>query len=148
MTNNLNELLNKFEHQSHATDMGRRMHLRLQNVVIDGDNSRGDAQLIAQIKSCPNLGKFFTPDSKTEVPIAGYINSKFISRRIDRLCVNHITRSIYVLDYKTDTDRNTLHNKYAHQLNEYRQLLAGAYPGYDITSYILWTHDWELEKVS
>jgi len=148
MTNNLSELLNKFERESHATNMGRHMHLRLQNVVIEDDNSRGDADLIARIKSCPNLENFFTSDSKTEAPIAGYINGKFISRRIDRLCINHDAHSIWILDYKTDTDCNILREKYIRQLNEYRQLLAQVYPGYDITSYILWTHDWKLEKVS
>ena len=86
-------------------------------------------------------------NAKTEVPIAGKLNGVFISRRIDRLVIDNNGKTIRFLDYKSDTDKNVLRDKYVRQLKEYAELLRSAYPDYKIAGFILWLHDWQLDEV-
>lgn len=143
----LNDILSAHDRTNFATSRGTQTHARLQNIVIDGANTRGDFELIQQIKSRPELLPFFTSTAGTEVPIAGTINNRFISRRIDRLVIDDTTKTIKILDYKTDANRAIFCDKYMIQLREYAHLLRAIYPGYKISAYILWTHDFSLEKV-
>ena len=148
MTQSLNDFLSDIERKKYATQQGSNMHMLLQNVVIDDmGNSRGNTDIISIIKQKSDLKPYFVPDAKTEVPIAGIINGVFISRRIDRLIIDNQTKTIAFLDYKTDTDKTTFYDKYKKQLNEYAQLLRSVYQGYKISGFILWIHDWELEKM-
>ena len=87
------------------------------------------------------------PMSKTEVPIAGVINGRFISRRIDRLYINQNTKTIIILDYKTDIDKNVFREKYIDKLTEYRELLKQIYNGFSVSCKIFWTNDFTLENV-
>lgn len=147
MTNNLQNLLNKIKKSDHATDSGSRMHSLMQHIVIDGKDTHGDNELVQQILSHPNLDKFFTPASRTEVPIAGYINDKFVSRRIDRMVIDHDKKTIDILDYKTDIDKSAMVDTYVAQIGEYKTLVRDIYPQYNIRGYILWTHDFSLQEI-
>lgn len=143
----LNDILSAHDRTHFATMRGTQMHLRLQHVIIDGDTMYGDAELVSLICQKTSLLPFFTKKSRTEVPIAGTINNRFISRRIDRLVINDTTKTIRLLDYKTDADRAIFRDKYIIQLREYAHLLRAIYPGYKISAHILWTHDFSLENV-
>lgn len=143
----LNKILSEREHVTYATGTGTQMHRLLQRVVIDGDKCSGDAELVKKIKNTPELHKFFAPNSKTEVPIAGKLFDRFISRRIDRLVIDDESQTILVLDYKTDVNKRIFYNKYLNQIREYVALLHTLYPTYSVQSYILWTHDFSLEKL-
>lgn len=143
----LRNLINNATAQEFATATGQQMHLKMQGVMIDGGDNRGNPELIAQIQKNPNLAEFFTAKSKTEVPIAGHINGKFISRRIDRLVVDDEHKTVRILDYKTDTDKNTFREKYISQIREYISLTTEIYPNHAISGYILWLHDFSLEKI-
>ena len=99
------------------------------------------------VQKHPELVKFFGKNSETEIPVAGYINGRFVSRRIDRLVIDHENKLVYILDYKTDIDKSTYHEDYIQQINEYVELLRGIYPQYDIQAFILWLNDFSLEKV-
>lgn len=143
----LHNILSVHDATQHATAHGTQMHTRLQHVVIDGDNTRGDTELVKYVCSNPELTPFFAPCARTEVPIAGTINNRFISRRIDRLVIDDTNKTIQILDYKTDTDRTAFHDKYVIQLREYARLLHAIYPDYKITAHILWIHDFSLENV-
>lgn len=143
----LHKLLRAHEQTKHATDTGTKMHQRLQRVYIDGTNTHGDADLVAKVCAIPEIAKLFAAKSRTEVPIAGTINGRFISRRIDRLTIDDNTNTIHILDYKTDTNRDTYRNMYIAQINEYALLLHAIYPTYKIRGYILWIHDFSLENV-
>lgn len=147
MTNSIQELLKKYESGKFATGAGTQAHLRLMQVCIDGDATRGDAGLVQKIKSCDGLPDFFGPTSRTEVPIAGFIDGKFISRRIDRMIVNHELKTVRILDYKTDVNPDAVRSKYAAQVREYCALMQRIYPDYKITGHILWLHDWCIESV-
>lgn len=147
MTQTLKKILNGAKNKDFATKQGTQMHAILQHVIVDDSGNCGNEDIVKIIKNKPELKRFFTRDAKTEVPIAGYINNVFISRRIDRLLINHDTKTIDFIDYKTDINKNEFIEKYKKQLNEYALLLESAYPDYKINSYILWLQDWELNKI-
>ena len=143
----LHDILKVCEQTYTATNVGTQMHKKLQHIIIDADRTSGTPDLVAKISSRPDLLPFFCASAKTEVPIAGTVKGRFISRRIDRLVVNPLARTVSIMDYKTDTDKTINHNKYIAQLREYIDLLHAVYPGYTIVAYILWTRDFSLEKI-
>ena len=145
MTNNLYKLLLEQEQKKYAIETGAQIHKKLQQITIDS-TKKGDPELIKKIKKHNELLPFFNKDSKTEVPIAGYIDGNFVSRRIDRLNIDKESKTIIVLEYKTDTNKQINHDKYISQVLEYKTLLQDAYPAYKIQCYILWPHDFYLEK--
>ena len=148
MTQNLNSFLQTAMSKQYATESGIKMHMLLQNVVIDAiGGNRGDDELVSVISNKPELKPFFTPNAETEVPIAGVIRGVFVSRRIDRLVINNETKTIIFMDYKTDLNQTEFRDKYIKQLSEYAELLRSAYPKYKINGFLLWTHDWRLERV-
>lgn len=143
----LNDILTTHDRKKFAVTHGIKMHIRLQRVIIDGDRTCGDPELVSLIRQNPSLLQFFAKNSQTEVSIAGVINTRFISRRIDRLIVNQRNKTIAILDYKTDIDCDAFRDKYVAQLREYATLLHAIYPDYKITAHILWTHDFSLENI-
>ncbi len=147
MTTCLHDIVSQMTHQKFATQSGTQMHAKLAGVQISDRATTGDADLIAKIKSCPGATEYFGPNAMVEVPVAGTIDGHFISRRIDRMHINHATKQIDILDYKTDTDITIFRSKYIAQLNEYAKLLHVIYPDFKITAAILWTHEWRLEKI-
>jgi ATP-dependent exoDNAse (exonuclease V) beta subunit len=148
MTQNLNNFLQQHNSEKHATDSGTETHKLLQSVFFDdNDHYFGDPNIVNSLKQHREISKYFNSSSMTEVPIAGYIKNEFVSRRIDRLLINHDTKNIVFIDYKTDTDKLKFIDKYKKQLSEYSILLKDAYPNYSISGFILWTNDWSLEKI-
>ena len=147
MIQNLKNFLIGANNKEFATKNGTRMHTCMQHVVVDNGVCRGDTKIVAIIQNRPDLMPFFCVKAKTEIPIAGYINGRFISRRIDRLVVNDIAKTVDFMDYKTDANKTEFIERYKKQLNEYSKLLQSAYPDYKISGYILWLHDWELNRI-
>lgn len=147
MSNNVKEILKAYDAVKMATATGTDMHNRLGRVVIDVDKMCGDPDLIEKIQAVPKLAGLFSVGSMVEVPIAGNIGNRFVSRRIDRLLIDDKTKTVYVLDYKTDTNQDSFRERYVAQLHEYAALLRQIYPKYKIQCMILWTHNWVLESV-
>lgn len=148
MTQNLNKFLKSHEQQDYAVQSGTAMHAQMQNIVVDKTVEHGNKNIIDIIKTRPDLQYFFISSAQTEAPIAGIIHGRFVSRRIDRLIINHDTKTIDFIDYKTDTDKTAFVEKYHAQITEYAELLHSAYPNYKINGYILWLHDWQLDKIT
>lgn len=147
MTNSIYESVKKQDAEKYATYNGRATHAKLQFVRI-APSSEGDAELIEKIMaSGPELQTFFGEKSKSEVPVAGIIDGHFVSRRIDRLVVDDVKKTVYILDYKTDIDTEKFRPKYIAQLREYKSLMSQIYPGYKTLCYILWLHNWRLERL-
>lgn len=143
MADTLREILADFDNKKYATDAGTKMHKKMRFVnMLDTDD-----EVVCQIKSHPELEMFFVPNAMTEVPIAANIKGNFLSRRIDRMVVDDDKKMIYIMDYKTDVDKNTFHQKYVAQVNEYISIVRKIYPKYTVLGYILWLHDWTLEKL-
>ena len=82
-----------------ATSAGTDMHERLRKIAIDAAAARGDAELIARIQTNAPLAEYFGPHARTEVPVAGTINGRFISRRIDRMIVDAAAKTINIFDW-------------------------------------------------
>ena len=148
MANKITGLINDKLRQDYATMSGTAMHARMQHIFFDKTGcATGDADIADRIAQNKELVEYMGPLSRTEVPIAGYLDGRFLSRRIDRLYINHDTKTIVVIDYKTDIDKERFYQKYIEQLAEYRRLLADVYPGYSVACKILWTNDFTLENV-
>lgn len=147
MTTCLHNILRNSDAERAATTAGTHMHDMLQRIVIGDTVTHGNRDLIEKIKACDNASFYFHPTSKTEVPVAGTIGGRFISRRIDRMRIEHASRQIHILDYKTDLDTSVRREKYITQLKEYAALMRAIYPDYTVTLAILWTHEWRLEKI-
>ena len=147
MTQTLKNFLTGANNKYFATNQGRQMHAILRHVIVDNSGDCGDKNIVAIIKNKKEITRFFVASAQTEVPVAGRLNDRFISRRIDRLLIKHNTKTIDFIDYKTDINKNEFIEKYKKQLQEYAELLRLAYPGYKISGYILWLHDWGLEQI-
>ena len=147
MTQTLKKFLIGAKNKEYATKTGTQIHSQLQRVVVDDICNDGAPELVEKIRNRPDLKRFFAAAAKTEVPIAGCLNGRFVSRRIDRLLINQETKTIDFIDYKTDADKTMFVEKYKQQLNEYLDLLKSAYQGYKINGYILWLNDWSLEQI-
>lgn len=147
MTNKLRDILTNQTQTDFAKKTGSHIHKLLQKISCIEDLKKADSSLLKNIINDQKIAYFFKNDSKTEVPIAGIINGKFISRRIDRLLINPEIKTIDILDYKTDTDKSVNAEKYYKQIDEYKRLLEDIYPDYEIKCYILWLHNLELERV-
>lgn len=143
----LNKILDNIAQKQIATGTGTKIHTILQRIVIDDNKTKDNIEIFKKINSVPNLANFFSSNSQTELPIAGVINGKFVSRRIDRILINHKAKTIDVLDYKSDITHDKYYTKYQNQIKEYILLLQQIYPDYQINGYILWTHDFLLEKL-
>ena len=148
MTTSLDKIVSAANRSRHATDCGTQMHERLGRITIDaGRVVSGDAQLAAHICTRADIASFFGPDSKREYPVAAYLGDRLVSRRLDRVCIDPDTKTVRILDYKTDVDKFTLRHKYVAQMREYVAIMRKIYPGYRVRAHILWTHDWTLEQV-
>jgi len=147
MNNKVADFVSNIESSQYATAMGRNIHAKLQKIMLSPIPT-GDADLIAKIENAGDeLKSFFMENSKTEVPIAGFIDGKFLSRRIDRLVIDEQNKTIRILDYKTDINTAQFREKYIAKMGEYIKLMQKIYPDYTICGYILWLHDWTLERI-
>ncbi|MBO4582607.1 MAG: hypothetical protein J5714_00925 [Alphaproteobacteria bacterium] len=145
--NKLNTIIRDIESKEFATKHGKDVHARISKICFCNGDFAGDENIVFKIKDNPDLCEFMGPLSCAEVPLAGYINGVFLSRRIDRLYVNEKTKTVIVLDYKTDIDKKVYYEKYCVQLIEYYKLLKEFYPGFNISCKILWLNDFTLENV-
>jgi ATP-dependent exoDNAse (exonuclease V) beta subunit len=143
----MHKIINDIASQKHATDAGMHMHDLLRQIKIDGTVQSGDADIVSRLLCLPELLPLFSSAAKTEVPVAGIVRGKFVSRRFDRMLIDGAGRCVHILDYKTDTDKNVYHDKYIAQLREYTELARQIYPGYKISDQILWSNDWTVESI-
>lgn len=146
MTSKIENILLEQEKTKYATETGLYQHMKMKSICTETND--GDSELQERIKKNPILERFFNKDARTEVPIAGYINEKFVSRRIDRMYVLENEKTVFILDYKTDVDKNLFYDKYIHQINEYKTLITDAFKGYKVKAFILWLNDFDLQQVN
>ena len=148
MTNKLMKLMDDMAHQDFAMKSGTDMHAKLKKIFFDVNGGvSGDADIAAKLAHNKELIEYMGPLSRTEVPIAGYLDARFKSLRIDRLYLNDQTKQIVIIDYKTDLDKEKFHREYIAQLKGYQRLLTDAYPGFSVAAKILWLNDFTLENV-
>ncbi|MDR1027134.1 MAG: UvrD-helicase domain-containing protein [Rickettsiales bacterium] len=134
MTKVPSELLYK-----NAMEYGIEIHKQLETINLADNNELAD-----KIKSNPAIARFWSADSRAEIPIAGDIGGRFHSYRIDRMIVSE--NAVEILDYKTDATRDR-RDSYAAKLGDYAALLTRIYPGRRVAASILWLHNWKIEEV-
>ena len=147
MTDTLREFLHEYDNMQYATKKGTEMHEKMRALRIVNGELIGDDEIVKNIQSRPEIAQFFTQNSRPEVPVAAMINGCFTSRRIDRMVVDDENHIVHIIDYKTDVTRDAFHQKYMAQVNEYISIIKKVYPKYRVFGYILWLHDWVLEKL-
>ncbi|MDR0967795.1 MAG: hypothetical protein LBL75_03150 [Rickettsiales bacterium] len=135
----LTEFLQKKESEKFAMNTGKKIHHELQFLQLTDDT-----KVAKKIRDNEFLSQFWEPGSRAEVPISGFVNGHFYSKRIDRMVV--LDKDILFFDYKTDTTR-IRREDYKKTIEIYAKLLKSAYPDYNIQGYILWLHDWGLENI-
>jgi ATP-dependent helicase/nuclease subunit A len=91
----------------------------------------------------------FVEESRSEVPIAGYIDNQIVSGQIDRLIIKN--DKIMIVDYKNSRkffkNENEIPEEYKKQLWLYKELTAQIYPAKEIECYILWTNFCKLSRI-
>ena len=102
--------------------------------------------LLNNVEFAENFGK----NSKPEVPIMGEVDGKIVSAQLDRLVV--LPDKVLIVDFKTNRPAaQTLENTpatYINQLSMYAKLLNKIYQGKRVETYILWTNEARLMRVS
>ena len=92
----------------------------------------------------------FGPDSRAEVPVFGEVDGKIISAQIDRLVV--LKDKVIIVDFKTNRPaKKTLDETpevYKSQLRTYEALIRKVFPEHKVESYILWTNEARLMRIS
>ncbi len=91
----------------------------------------------------------FSDLGRAEVPVAGEINGKQYSARIDRLFVDN--EHVMIVDYKSNvippTTIEAIPAAYIEQLSVYRALIQHVYPEKRITCALLWTAETRMMKI-
>ena len=92
----------------------------------------------------------FSDNSYAEVPITSYDDKTktIISGVIDRLVVDEEKQIIYIIDYKSNKNKEYI-EKYKNQLEKYKTALSKLveYKEFKIRTFILWTKTVELEEI-
>ena len=143
----LNKIMHDIESAEFATAAGTDMHAQMAKIRFQNGDFVGPADIVSKIKTHTELSEIMGPLSRIEVPLAGYVDGVFLSRRVDRLYVNKDTKTVVVLDYKTDANKKKYYEKYLVQLMEYYKLLKEIFPDFNIKCKILWLNDFTLENV-
>ena len=68
MTDTLRELLKQRDAASHAIDAGTQMHEKMRHIFIDGNDARGDADIIQKITKnyCNSLTQIHKPKFRSQ----------------------------------------------------------------------------------
>jgi ATP-dependent helicase/nuclease subunit A len=98
----------------------------------------------------PDFAVIFGEHSRAEVPIIGESNGKIVSAQLDRLII--LPEKIMIVDFKTNrpaaANVATTPDVYKKQLATYADLIAKIYGNLPIETYILWTNETRLMRVS
>ena len=100
----------------------------------------------------PALRAFFGPNSQAEVGVVGHLAAGKAVGQIDRLYVDAETKTVAILDYKTNrpppSDAAQPPPEYRKQMRAYRDLIQPLYPDHKVRTYLFWTHTGNLMDVT
>ena len=133
-------------------DKSKAVDLFLQKYAADfSEKSRHQIKdEVIKMLDKPEFSDIFGPCSRAEVPVMGESDGKIISAQIDRLVV--LPDKIIIVDFKTNRPAyRTIEQTppvYINQLKTYADLAAKIYPNKPIETYILWTNETRLMRIS
>jgi len=117
---------------------------------FSADEQKQIKEEILRLLAKEEYAMLFGADSRAEVSVFGEVNGKIISAKIDRLVV--LDNKVVIVDFKTNRPAGKSLEEtpevYKKQLKDYETLLRRIYPQHNIESYILWTNDARLMRVS
>ena len=121
------------------------------NVVdFSDDEKKQIKEEILNLLTDKEYEPIFGADSRAEVPVFGEVDGKIISGQIDRLVIQK--DKVIIVDFKTNRPASkTLAETpevYKKQLKTYEALIRKIYSQQKVESYILWTNDARLMRVS
>lgn len=95
---------------------------------------------VAALLADPACARFFGPEARAEVAVAGSVAGFEVNGVIDRLVIT--PEVVWLADFKTDADPpppGKAPPSYLRQLALYAALLAELYPGREVRAAIIWT---------
>jgi ATP-dependent helicase/nuclease subunit A len=102
------------------------------------------ANHVLAILANPSFARLFSPSSRAEVPIVGWLNGQSINGVVDRLVVS--SDEILIADYKTNhtaphslAETQQHYQDYIRQLSLYRVVLMRLYPNRPVRAALVWT---------
>lgn len=117
--------------------------------ISDSEKSQIEKEIL-KLYDNETFAFIFGPDSYAEVPVAGEIDGRIVSARLDRLYVG--ADRIIVVDFKTNrpaaAELTDVAPLYLKQLTAYRRLVEKIYPQKPVETYILWTNSANLMKIN
>jgi ATP-dependent helicase/nuclease subunit A len=115
-------------------------------------NAAQQAMILAETLAVlrhPEYGALFGPGSQAEISVAGLIDGRAFSGRLDRLVVQG--DEVLIVDYKTNRppprERTQVAKAYLDQLAAYRAALTLIYPDKRIRTLLLWTDGPSLMEI-
>jgi ATP-dependent helicase/nuclease subunit A len=109
---------------------------------LKGEQQDEIAKEVLALLHHPDHAALFGMESRAEVPLAGIINDRTVSRQVDRLCL--VDNQVWIVDYKTNRppplNKTDTPRPYRQQLAEYRALLREIYPNRAVRCFLLWTY--------
>ncbi|MCQ2734452.1 MAG: double-strand break repair helicase AddA [Alphaproteobacteria bacterium] len=123
--------------QKNASDFSPYQLMQIKNEVLTLINN-------------PDYAPLFGSEAQSEVPVIGEIEGKMVSAQLDKLLV--LPDKIMIVDFKTNRPpAQTVEDtplSYIRQLSLYAELIRRIYPNLPIETYILWTNEARLMRVS
>lgn len=96
---------------------------------------------VMEILHYSDYARFFSDNSRAEIPITGLIGKNVLSGQIDRLYIDD--KDIWIIDFKTHRPPpktpEKVSDSHLKQLAAYKAILAAIYPAHNIHTALLWT---------
>ena len=122
-------------------EVARRFLANPQHRLRKAEQNEVAAEVLALLRD-PAFAPLFGPDSRAEIPLAGYAGGRLIAGQVDRLCVRK--DGIWIIDYKSNRppplEVEKVPSSYLKQLAAYRAVLMTIYPGKPVRCFLLWTY--------
>lgn len=104
---------------------------------------------VVRLLEDPQFSKVFGPGSLAEVPVMGEVDGQVVSGQIDRLVV--ADDEVWIVDFKTNrpaaVDLAGVPAAYRRQMQAYKRLAEGIYPGKKVKTAILWTNTCRILQI-
>ncbi len=121
--------------------------------TFSDQNKSEIATMVRDLLNQPENSWLFSPESKTEVDIAGQIRisnkTHMVRGKIDRLIVKDDV--VTIVDYKTNRivpiKANEVSSEYLAQMALYRELLRDMYPNRQVECLLVWTQNASMMKI-
>ncbi|MCL2673106.1 MAG: UvrD-helicase domain-containing protein [Alphaproteobacteria bacterium] len=123
-----------------ALRRGQAMHRLIEVMAANGGPQAMTADpawiaAAARVVADPSLSGFFGPDSRAEVPIAGFVDGQLVVGQIDRIVFG--ADSVDILDFKTGSDKDP--DKHLPQMRAYMRVVKNVFKNKEVRGFLYFT---------